>query len=150
MTRPLRLAGHPLHPLLVHFPIALWTVGVAADAAGWISHATLWWLISFGSQALGSALGIVAILAGFLEYATLKRVHAAQDTAVQHMMIMCSAWLLFLISLALRGLPEGQTPSPWATVVAAGGFVAMIWGGWLGGQLVYRFGVGTKAHCASE
>ena|SRR5437868_3345298 len=150
MARSLRLGGHPLHPLLVHFPIALWTVAVAADVAGWISGQALWWMISFGSQALGVLMATLAMLAGFLDYLTIARHDPAQDTAVRHMMAMSTAWLLFLVSLALRGvratdLSAAAAPPGWATVAAIGGFLAMALGGWLGGQLVYRFGVGVRS-----
>lgn len=143
MAWSLRLGGHPVHPLLVHFPVAAWTVAVGADAAGWITGQAVWWLISFGSQALGVLMAAVAMLAGFLDYAGLSRQHPAQDTAVWHMLAMGTAWLLFLISLAARGLPAADPPSVWATAVAVTGFIAMALGGWFGGKLVYRFGVGV-------
>lgn len=138
----LRLGGHPVHPMLVHFPVASWTVAVGADAAGWLTRDVLWWQISFGSQALGALVAALAMLAGFVDYAALEREHPAQSTTVTHMLVMCTAWLSFLISLALRGLPGVEPPTPWASAAAAVGFVTMAFGGWVGGTLVYRFGVG--------
>lgn len=141
---PLRLAGHPIHPMLVHFPVALWTLGIAADAGGLIAGQAWWWQLGFGCQALGVLAATLAMVAGLLDYATLPRDHPAQNTAVAHMLVMGSAWLCFLASLALRGPPRG-TPSPlMALVAAAVGFVAMAAGGWLGGRLVYRFAVGVE------
>lgn len=146
--KALRLAGHPLHPMLVHFPVALWTLGFGADVGGLAAGADWWWRISFGCQALGVLTASVAMVAGVLDYAALPRDHAAQDTAVVHMLVMATAWLAYLASLALRGLP-GVAPPPTAAVAAAGvGFAAMVVGGWLGGRLVYRFGVGVDGSAA--
>lgn len=143
MAWSLRAGGHPVHPMLVHFPVAAWTVAVAADAAGWVTGQAAWWMISFGCQALGVLVAAVAMLAGFLDYAAIPRQHPAQDAAVSHMIAMSTAWLLFLVSLASRGLPAADPPPVWATVVAVAGFIAMALGGWFGGRLVYRFGVGV-------
>jgi uncharacterized membrane protein len=144
MKRLLRLSGHPRHPALVHFPIALWTAGCCAEVAGWILHREIWWQTSFGAQASGVAMAIIAMVAGIVDYSGLPREHAAQDTAVNHMMAMGAAWLLFIVSLALRGFPTADPPSVWASIAAFAGLVTTFIGGWFGGTLVYRFGVGVK------
>lgn len=141
--KALRLAGHPIHPLLVHFPVALWTLAIVADIGGLITGDAWWWQASFGCQALGVLAATVAMAAGVLDYATLARNHPAQDTAVAHMLVMGTAWLAFLASLGLRGLPQGATPPLAAILAAAAGFLAMAIGGWLGGRLVYHFAVGV-------
>ena len=127
--KALRLAGHPLHPMLVHFPVALWTLAVAADAGGLLAGDAWWWRLGFGCQALGLATAALAMVAGWLDYASLARSHPAQDTAVAHLLVMSTAWLSFLASLGLRGLPDGGPP-PWPAIAVAGfGFVAMAVGG---------------------
>lgn len=144
MAMSIRVAGHPVHPMLVHFPIALWTGAVVADLGGWVAGHTVWWMISFGCQALGVLAALVAMLFGLLDYASIPRQHPAQDTAVFHMLAMGTAWVMFVVSIALRGLPPGQPPSIWATAAAVVGFATMAVGGWLGGQLVYHFGIGVR------
>ncbi len=144
MNTRLGVAGHPLHPLFVHFPIALWTIAIAAELGGWAAGRN-WWAVSFDCQALGVIVAIVAMAAGLADYAALPRTHPAGDTATFHMLAMGSAWLLFVSSLALRGLPAGTTPPPIATAAAVAGFLVMAIGGWFGGRLVYRFGVGVSS-----
>lgn len=139
-----RLAGHPLHPMLVHFPVALWTLAIGADAGGLVAGHDGWWQAGFACQALGVLAALAAMVAGVLDYAALPRHHPAQDTAMAHMLVMGTAWICFLASLGLRGLPDGSTPPLPALVAAAAGFVAMACGGWLGGRLVYRFAVGVE------
>jgi uncharacterized membrane protein len=144
MGSKLRLAGHPLHPLLVHFPVALWTIAVFAELGGWAMGRD-WWAISFGCQALGVLGAVVAMVPGFFDFVALPRSHPAVDTATFHLLAMSGAWLMFIASLALRGLPATAAPPLVATTAAGAGFVFMAIGGWLGGRLVYRFGVGVSS-----
>jgi len=139
----IRLAGHPIHPMVVHFPVALWTAALTADAAGWSSQNPLFWTLSFYAHAFGDLAGAVAVLTGWLEFTTIPRATRAQDTAVGHMLVMCSAWLAFLVSLAVRAYPPRAPSTIWPTAIAAAGWLTMAVGGWLGGQLVYRFGIGV-------
>lgn len=141
----LRLAGHPLHPMLVHFPVALWTLSVAADAGGLITGGKVWWSVSFGCQSLGLAAAIPAMAAGAIDFSSLPRGHAGLDTAVAHLTAMGTAWLLFLASVVVRGLPGAQAPPLFALIAGVAGFLAMAVGGWLGGRLVYHHGLGVNA-----
>lgn len=143
MTVSLRLARHPLHPMLVHFPIALWTATVALDGAGWFLGQPALSTVAFGSLAAGLAVALLAMIAGALDYAAIPKQHAAQGTAVSHMLAMGSAWLLFMVSLALRGWPPREPAPVWAIAVALLGFTVMAVGGWLGGKLVYGFAIGV-------
>ena len=143
MAFQLRLGGHPVHPLLVHFPVALWTVAAGADVAGWIYGWPEAWLVSFISQAVGIVMAGLAMVAGFFDFAGIPREEPAQGVAVSHLLAMSTAWLLFIVSIALRGLPATNPPSMWATVTAIVAWGVMAFGGWLGGRLVYEFGVGV-------
>jgi uncharacterized membrane protein len=132
-TRP---GGHPLHPALVHFPVAFWTVGAGADLAGYaIGHAD-WWRFGGLCIGLGAVTGLAAILAGMREFAGLPRQHPAQDAATQHMMWALAAWSLFAFSLLMRGGVVAERPSLWAIAASLGGVAALLVTGWLGGRLV--------------
>lgn len=141
----LRVAGHPLHPMLVHFPVALWTLSVATDAGGLVTGKETWWAASFACQALGALAALPAMVAGALDFASMPRAHPGLNTAVAHLTAMSMAWLLFLASLAIRGLPGPESPPLSAILPGFAGFLTMAVGGWLGGRLVYHFGVGVSA-----
>ena len=138
-----RPGGHPLHPMLVHFPVACWTLGVAADLAGYASGHAGWWSFGLVCLNIGLVTGIAAILAGFLEFAMLPKQHPAQHTAMLHMTWALVAWSLFAFSLLLRNVAAAEQPSLWPTAASLGGLAATLVAGWLGGRLVYRFGVGV-------
>ena len=77
------------------------------------------------------------------------RIRRKLRTAIWHMMAMVTAWIVFLIAMAVS-LSAGANLDR-ATVRLAGaacacvGFLLMGAGGWLGGRLVYEFGVGVAA-----
>lgn len=141
---PVRLLGHPVHPMLVHFPVALWALAFPAELAAWVLTPDPWAVYSFACQGIGVAIGLAALVVGFADYLRIAHEHPAQSTARRHMLVMCGAWLLFLYSLALRGWPVAGAPSAAATAVAATAFTLMIVGCAMGGRLVYHFGVGSS------
>lgn len=128
---------HPLHPPLVHFPIAFLIGGSAADAA-WLAGLTGdaaigWWLI-----AAGLAAALVAMLAGLADFARLDA--ALVGRAYRHMTFAGLAVSAYALSLYLR-MPE---PVPGRASLAAGfaGAALLAVAGFLGGELVFRFGAG--------
>lgn len=130
--------------MLVHFPIASWTAAVAADLALRLWHAPVLAMVAFGGVAGGLVTGLPAMALGLFDYAAVPAEHPAQGTAATHMMVMGTAWLLFLASLLVRRLAAGAAVLTGTTILDITGFVVMLCGARLGGTLVYRFGVGVR------
>ncbi len=142
----MRLFGHPIHPMLVHFPIVFWTVAAAAyvaSAAGVIESADVVAKFANGS---GLTMAMLAMLAGLFELRSIDSRSAAMRVATWHMMIMATVWVCFLVALMLSistGLDHATAQL--ATVACAvAGFLLMGVGGWFGGRLVYEFGIAVK------
>ena len=132
---------HPLHPALVHFPVACWSLAVAADFAS-LHFGAAAWAWSGGLLAVGCAMAVVAMLAGLLELARVPEGVAMRD-AYLHMSAMLVALLLFATSLLLRlDHLKPLAPNVASLLLDTGGFLALAAGGWLGGKLVYGHGVG--------
>jgi len=132
---------HPLHPALVHFPVACWSLAVVADFASLHFGAAAWsW--SAGLLAVGCGMALLAMLAGLVELARVPEGPAMRD-AYWHMGVMLLALALFATRLLLR-LDHLQplVPDTLSLLLDAGGFLALAVGGWLGGRLVYGHGVG--------
>lgn len=140
----MQIFGHPLHPALVHFPIAFWTAGSVCDGlvlAGLLQDTSLATL----ALALGTATALPAMFAGLSDLAGLDENTEALGN--RHMLVMALAWLAYLGALVTRlhAMPDnGVTPiSAWCCSFA--GMILLGIGGWLGGQLVYRHGSGVAA-----
>lgn len=133
----------PLHPALVHFPVACWSLAVAADFAGW-HFGEMAWSWSGGLLAVGCAMALVAMIAGLVELSRVPEGSAMRD-AYLHMAAMLAAFAFFTSRLLLR-LEHFHplAPDGLSMILDVGGFFTLVIGGWLGGRLVYGHGVGRN------
>lgn len=138
-----RIAGHPLHPALAHFPIGLWFTAVLWDVVGWWQTDLLWYQISYWCLAIGLIVALFTITTGFLEYLAIPPKDPAMNTATAHMMLMATATAVFGTSWVLRTISGWESaPTLWAIILTLIGAGLLGIGGWLGGMLVYRHGIG--------
>lgn len=140
------IAGHPIHPMLVPFPIALWVFSLVADAIYLWRGNTGWeWMASW--TLLAGCLGAVAAAVfGIIDYFAItdKKV---SNIAAWHARFNVLALLLFAGSWYMRrGVdfenPNGKLTIPIALSVA--GVIVVTISGWLGGELVFKHGVGVN------
>ncbi|GAP66548.1 hypothetical protein MBSD_n1856 [Mizugakiibacter sediminis] len=139
---------HPLHPALVHFPIACWTLATAADLAGPFLGEAAWRPAGLLMLA-GLAFALPAMLAGFFEWLKLAEGTPALAVAHRHMLLVLAAFACYAASLLLRA--EGarlHAPGTLAIALSVAGFGCLAAAGWLGGRLVYEYGVGRRAPAA--
>jgi len=136
----LKLLGHPLHPAVVHFPVASWTAVVVTDVLFLALRNPLWWQVSLWLLVVGTVAALGAMTAGFIDLISLPEGQHAQRRALRHMYVMSTAWSIFLIDLLIRLLGTGWAWAGLALSVA--GFVALVVGTHFGAQLVYDLGVG--------
>jgi uncharacterized membrane protein len=139
-----KIDTHPIHPMLVPFPIALLITTLASDIAFWASgspffaEASLW--------LLGAALvmGALAALAGFTDFfgnPAIREIPAAWH----HMIGNLAAVILSLVNFAVRlgsGAVEGALP--WGLVLSLLVVLILFYTGWKGGTLVFEHRVGMQ------
>ncbi|PTX97820.1 DUF2231 domain-containing protein [Opitutus sp. ER46] len=144
--KPLR---SPLHPALVHLPIALFPLAVLLDVASWIADTRSVPLVSAAFIALLVGLGtaLLAAVFGFVDYTDIRDDHPAKKTATTHLVLNLVAVGLFAASAGLRysALDAARTPAA-PLVVALIGLGVLGYSGYLGGTLVYDDGVGVGRH----
>lgn len=136
------LNKHPIHPMLVVFPIAfLGTMFVTDVAYVWLRD-EFWAVVSFWLNVAGLAMGLLAGLFGMGDFLVLREVR-------NHV----SAWSHFvaavmLLALAAAGLwvrwPDPVAAVwPWGLFLSGVTAVAVMVVGWLGGTLSFRHGIGV-------
>jgi uncharacterized membrane protein len=144
--RKLRFFGHPVHPVVTHFPMALLPVSFFGDLIGIWTDASFWWSFSFYNLAIGLVLSIPALITGMIDFMAIPQEGAADRVAMRHMTIIITAITLYTGSFFIRFGVE--IPSGWRLISSVSlsllGLIFLLIGGWLGGQLVYRFGVGRE------
>jgi uncharacterized membrane protein len=133
---------HPLHPALVHFPVACWSLATAADIAG-LHFGEPAWRFAGALLIIGLVMAIPAMLAGMVELTRVAQDSPAWRTIYLHMGAMSAALLLYAVSLLAR-LDHITLLAPGTIAIACSvaGFIALAGGGWLGGKLVYGHGLG--------
>lgn len=141
---------HPVHPMLVHAPIACWLLIPFCDLAALSVAADFFHQVAALLTAIGAVGGALAATAGALDF---ERGHkAAPKVAITHASLMGMAFLLELASLLGRVNSHDMhvivAPPVWAVAASALGLVVMAGGAAFGGELVYGRGVGVKRKMA--
>ena len=140
--------GHPLHPLLVHFPIGLFLLSLLLDISTVLFDAsTAQVQAAFWSLAAGVGLALIAAIPGLVDFLDIRRDHPARKLAIQHMIFNLSAVAIYGVGLGFRAtsLSSNQTPwIPFALSIAA--FSLISYSGHLGGKMVYEDGLAVGRH----
>lgn len=141
-----RVGGHPIHPALAHLPIGLWFAAVLWDFIGWWrSTEALWWQMSYWCLALGLLAALPTIATGLIEFFALREDETVIKAATAHMMAMAAAAAIFGASWVLRAKAgAANAPTEWGFALDLAGAAVLTLGGWLGGSLVYRHGIGRE------
>jgi len=142
----LRFFGHPVHPVITHFPMALLPVSLLGDLLGVWTNAAFWWGFSFYNLAIGLILSIPALITGVIDFLAIPQEGDAERVAMRHMTMIITAIMMYTGSFFIRFGVE--IPSGWRLLSSISlsllGLIFLLIGGWLGGQLVYRHAVGSE------
>jgi len=133
---------HPIHPMLVGFPIALWVFSFICDLVATRSANPAFWSdMAFYTMGAGVIGGLLAALPGFIDYLGLRD-YSARRLATSHMVLNLIVVVLYVFNLGLRmNSPiDGRSRG---FVISAIALVLLGVSGWLGGHLVYVRGVGV-------
>jgi uncharacterized membrane protein len=135
------LVGHPIHVIMVHFPIAFAVATLGVDVFYWFSGDAFWARVGIWSTGMAFWSGVAASIVGTGELLLVRGIRlleASWSHAVAAMTLVAivgANWGLRLIDPASI-LPHGLALSALATVMV--GFA-----GWHGGKLVFDHGVGV-------
>lgn len=138
-----KLLGHPVHQMLIVFPLGLLATAVLFDLA-WLmldrSDLTLvsWWLM-----VAGVAGGLVAAPFGTIDWLAIPHGTRARRVGALHGAGNVLVVLMFAASAWLRGRGTLE-PGPGALALSFGGAALALATAWLGGELVSRLGVGVS------
>jgi uncharacterized membrane protein len=150
MAGKINLLGHPVHPMVIVFPLGLLSAAVGCDVIFLVLGKAHWAHMAYWLIAGGVLSGIVAAFFGFMDWMALPAGTRAKRIGLWHAVVMDTVILLFALSWWLRrGNPDAPSMTAILLGVVAVGFALL--GGWLGGELVYRLSVGVdfEAHINS-
>lgn len=134
---------HELHPSLVHFPLALLPLSIGADLLGRVTGNESLLDLGRRTMPLAAAGGLVAGVAGLMAQTEVKAEGGAMDLLKTHRTLN-----LGLVAIAgAMAAQRSRSGKPSAAYIGLGlaGIAAMTYSAYLGGEMVYRDGVGIEA-----
>lgn len=138
-----QIGGHPIHPMLIPFPITCLVGAFVTDliflSSGDRGFATAsHWLLGFG---IGTAL--LAATFGMIDYMGDDRIRRL-GVALQHMLANVTAVVISVINFVIR-MDDTATDIPGLGIFLSGTVVLiLLYSGWLGGHMVYRHRVAVQ------
>lgn len=145
MTTPASIGKHPIHAILVSVPIGAWIFALVADLAAGSTGDPTWRGAAFYAIGVGIAGALLAAVPGLIDLLSLPP-GPTRRTGIWHMSINLVAVTVFALNFVMRWGDPAQAGSAVLTVL---GILLIGVGGWLGGEMVYRGGVGVSADAGS-
>jgi uncharacterized membrane protein len=142
MESKAKVMGHPVHPILVPFPIGLLTTSVIFDGVHLFTGGARWSEISFWMIAVGVVGGLLAAVFGLIDWLGIPSGTRAKAIGLGHGLSNVLMVALFASSWFLRyGAPGDPGVLPIVLSFLGVGLASL--GGFLGGELVFRMGIGV-------
>ena len=136
-----QIRGHPIHPMLVQFPIVCFIGVLVTDIVFISNHNAGWATASRYLLVIGLVMAALAALAGITDFVGDKGVQGSD--AIKHAIANVTAVILELINLILR-LHSNSPIRGIGIVLSAVVVLILLYSGWKGGDLVFRHGIGVN------
>lgn len=137
-----KIAGHPIHPMLIPFPIAFLVGALVADIVYTQSGNGFWATAAFYLLGAGIVTALVAALAGFTDFFGDRRIRELSH-AWQHMLANLVAVVIAAVNFILRLGDPAAAVKPTGIFLSAAVVLILLFSGWRGGDLVYHHRVGV-------
>jgi uncharacterized membrane protein len=142
MESKVKLAGHPVHPMLIPFPLGLLSTAFVFDAIALVTRSRQMALVGFWTLTAGIVGALLAAPFGLVDWLGIPSETRAKRIGLLHGVGNLVVVVLAAISWILR-LGRPQRPGGAAIAASAAGVSLAAVTGWLGGELVDRLGVGV-------
>jgi uncharacterized membrane protein len=145
MESRVKLFGHPVHQMLIVFPLGLLATSVVFDIIHLASGAAYAATVAYALIASGIVGGLLAAPFGLIDWIAIPSGTRAKKIGGWHGSGNVVVLVLFALSLWLRSGQVAQPPT-WAWLLSFCGAAIALVTGWLGGELVDRLGIGISAN----
>lgn len=137
-----KLLGHPIHPMLIVFPLGLFGAAIIFDLIFLLADNATMATVAYWLIAAGIIGGLIAAPFGTADWLAIPRHTRAKRVGLLHGVGNVIMLLLFIGSWSLRR--DAPLEPAWtAHLLSFLGFGLSLITGWLGGELVDRLGVGV-------
>lgn len=141
ITSSIAILGHPIHPIIVIFPIAFLSAVAGTDLAYWLTRGEFWALASVWLLGAGLLSGIAAAVIGMFDFVRIPRVrHRRAGWA--HMLLNIAVLVLTVGNFFLRLVDPETIIVPTGLILSWIVATLLLASGWYGGELMFRHKVG--------
>lgn len=141
METRFKLMGHPVHPMLIVFPLGLLSAAVIFDVLYLVTGNDELAIFSFWAIAAGVIGGLAAAVFGLIDWLAIPKETRAKSVGLIHGVGNVVIVVLFAISWLLRMEDPAFQPNLLPFVLGLAGAALALFTAWLGGELVYRLRV---------
>ena len=140
MAAKANIAGHPVHPMLVAFPIGLWVFSFVCDILFLATGGEVWATVAQYSMGGGIIGAIAAALPGCVDLMAMKESYVKR-IGMAHAVLNVGALLIFVADFSIR---TSAGPGIVPFILSILGVVVISVSGWLGGSMVYLHGAAVE------
>lgn len=137
-----RIAGHPLHPMGIPFPITFLIILPFADLAFSFTGDIFWARAASWLAGLGFLFGSMAALVGLVDFVTIRRVREYTAGWI-HASSNASALFFAFWNIFIRWDSPAEAIFPWGILLSIIAALLVAVAGWYGGELSYRHMIGV-------
>jgi uncharacterized membrane protein len=137
MESRLRIAGQAVHPVLVMFPLGLFTMAVLFDAGNVLGGPGMLGALAYWNIVAGLIGGVMVVLASAIDLLFVRNTRAKRSGVLHNLMHM-GVLVLFAVILMLRMQTPDRVAGGGLLVVELFALVAAFFGAWYGGELANR------------
>jgi uncharacterized membrane protein len=138
-----KLLGHPIHPMLIVLPLGLFIAAVAFDGLYMWQGSPAFATVAYWNIAAGVVGGLLAAVFGLIDWLAIPAGTRAKRIGLLHGGTNVVVVVIFALVWLMRGQTSGTTPTTSLFLLEVVGLGLGSVGGWLGGELVDRLGVGV-------
>ncbi len=142
MESKVKAFGHPIHPMLIVFPLGLLATSLIFDIIHWISGNGFFSVVAFWMIAAGVIGGLLAAIFGLIDWLAIPGGTRAKAVGLWHGGGNVVVVVLFILSWLIRSYAQANPPII-AYILSVVAVLLALVTGWLGGELVDRLGVGV-------
>jgi uncharacterized membrane protein len=137
-----KILGHYVHPILIVLPLGALTTSVIFDIVHLFTSNPEHARVAYWTMLVGIFGGVAAAPFGLVDWLGIPSGTRAKRVGLSHALATGGMMALFIASWLLRGGAPGE-PSAIAVALSFLGLATGAVGGWLGGELVERLGIGV-------
>lgn len=137
-----RIGNHPIHPMLVPFPIACFVGTLVTDLAYWKTASVQWETFSVWLLTAGLVMAAFAALAGLIDFWSSRSIRSLR-AAWLHVLGNAIVIVLSVINAFVHSRDGYTAVVPTGLILSATVVVVLAFSGWMGWSMVYKHRVGV-------